>query len=99
MTKPKEQLRADRPTGVGLDQGTMNMVAARSLNGSVSTVRVRNAFLDVDPAHRKMLKLSGTSFVELDGRLLVIGDEALTCANLFNREARRPMAGGILNPG
>jgi hypothetical protein len=60
---------------------------------------VRNAFLDLEPSHKKMLRLSGTSFVELDGRLLVIGDEALSCANLFNRDARRPMAGGILNPG
>jgi hypothetical protein len=99
MTKPKEQTRPESPTGVGIDEGTMNMVSARSVNGSVSTSRVRNAFLDLEPSHKKMLKLSGTSFVELDGRLLVIGDEALTCANLFNREARRPMAGGILNPG
>lgn len=75
------------------------MVSARSVNGSVSTLRVRNAFLDLEPSHKKMLRLSGTSFVELDGRLLVIGDEALSCANLFNRDARRPMAGGILNPG
>lgn len=85
--------------GAGLDVGTMNLVAARKTAQGVTTNRIRDAFLDLEPSHRKMLKLSGTSFVELDGRLLVIGDEALTCANLFNRDARRPMAGGILNPG
>lgn len=85
--------------GVGLDCGTMNFVAARKSGQKVETKRVRDAFLDLDPEHRRMLKLSNTSFAEVDGRLLVIGDEALECANLFNREARRPMSGGILNAG
>jgi len=85
--------------GVGLDCGTMNFVAARRSGQKVETKRVRDAFLDLDPEHRRMLKLSNTSFVELDGRLLVIGDEAMECANLFNREARRPMSGGIMNAG
>jgi hypothetical protein len=90
---------ADVSFGAGLDVGTMNLVAARKTSQGVSTNRIRDAFLDLEPSHKKMLKLSGTSFVELDGRLLVIGDEALTCANLFNRDARRPMAGGIMNSG
>jgi len=85
--------------GVGVDCGTMNLVAARKAPQGVSISRVRDAFLDLEPSHKRMLKLSNTSFVELGDRLLVIGDEALTCANLFNREARRPMSGGILNPG
>ncbi len=89
----------DAPAGAGLDVGTMTIVTARKTAKGISTARVRDAFLDLEPAHKKMLKLSGTSFVELDGRLLVIGDEALSCANLFNRDARRPMAGGIMNPG
>lgn len=86
-------------SGVGLDCGTMNFVAARKSGKKIETKRVRDAFLDLDPDHRRMLKLSNTSFAELDGRLLVIGDEALECANLFNREARRPMSGGIMNAG
>lgn len=85
-------------SGVGLDVGTMNFVAARRSGQKAETKRVRDAFLDLDVSHRRMLKLGNKSFVELDGRLLVIGDEALECANLFNREARRPMAGGLLNP-
>jgi hypothetical protein len=35
----------------------------------------------------------------MDGHLLVIGDEALETANLFDREARRPMSGGIMSSG
>jgi len=84
-------------TGVGLDCGTMNFVAARKSGQKIETKRIRDAFLDLDPEHKRMLKLSNTSFVELDGRLLIIGDEALDCANLFNREPRRPMSGGIMN--
>lgn len=85
--------------GVGLDCGTMNFVAARKIGQKVETTRVRDAFLDLDPAHKKMLKISNTGYVELSGRLLVVGDEALETANLMNKEARRPMSGGILNAG
>jgi len=75
----------------------MNFVAARRSGQKVETKRIRDAFLDLDPEHKRMLKISNTSFVELDGRLLIIGDEAMECANLFNREARRPMSGGVMN--
>lgn len=85
--------------GCSVDCGTMNLVSARKVDQKIETRRIRDAFLDLDPAHKRMLKLSNTSFAELDGRLLVLGDEALACANLFNREARRPMSGGLLNAG
>jgi len=86
--------------GAGLDVGTMNFVAARRNGGkSVKTTRLRNAFLDLPPEHKRMLKLSKTSYMEYDGRLLVIGDEAITTANLFNKEARRPMSAGMISAG
>jgi hypothetical protein len=85
--------------GVGLDIGTMNIVSARRSGGKVETARVRDAFLDLPLENKRMLKLSNASWVEMDGRLLVIGDEALEMANLFSREARRPLSGGILNSG
>lgn len=85
--------------GAALDVGTMNFVAARRSGKAVKTSRVRDAFIDLPVESRRMLKLSNTSFVEMDGRLLVIGDEALDTANLFNREARRPMSGGVIAPG
>lgn len=83
--------------GVGLDCGTMNFVAARRIGQKIETKRVRDAFLDLEQSHKRMLKLSDTSFIEISGKLLVIGDDALECANLLNREARRPMSCGILN--
>lgn len=84
-------------TGVGLDCGTMNFVSARKTNNGIGIKRVRDAFLELEPSNKRMLKLSNTSYVELDGHLLVIGDDALQCANMFNKEARRPMAGGVMN--
>ncbi len=97
MSKSAE--KSSESYGVGLDVGTMNFVSARKTGSKVSTSRIRNAFIDLPPENKRMLKISNTSFVEIDGKLLVVGDEALETANLFNREARRPMAGGIVAAG
>lgn len=86
-------------SGVSLDCGTMNFVSAKKINGKIQIFRIRNAFIDLPIEHKRMLKLSNTSFVELEGKLLVLGDQALDTANLFNREARRPMSAGIIAPG
>jgi hypothetical protein len=99
MSKMDKSEKLVATPGVGLDVGTMNFVSARMFGKSVKTNRVRNAFIDLPVENKRMLKISNTSFVEMDGRLLVIGDEALDTANLFNKEARRPMAGGIVASG
>lgn len=86
--------------GCAIDCGTMNLVGARrASDGSVITTRVRNAFIDLPLEHKRMLKLSNTSFAELDGRLVVVGDSALETANLLNKDARRPMSGGVVAAG
>jgi hypothetical protein len=86
--------------GVSLDLGTMNVVSAREISkGNVKTTRIRDAFIDLPLENKRLLKLSKKSYVEFDGRLLVIGDEALETANLFNREARRPLSKGMIAPG
>lgn len=85
--------------GASVDAGTMNFVGARSSGPNVSFTSVRNAFLDLPIEHKRILRLSKTSFVELAGRLVVVGDEALQTANLLNKDARRPMAGGVISAG
>jgi len=87
--------------GVGLDIGTMNIVSARSKDGGVVTKRVRDAFLDLELAAKRSLKMSKVDYVEreTDGALLVLGDSALTMANLFKREARRPLSRGLIAAG
>lgn len=83
--------------GVGLDIGTMNIVSARRTARGVDTKRVRDAFLDLSAESKKMLKLSNVSYVERDGELLVLGDAALELANMFSREARRPLSAGLVS--
>jgi hypothetical protein len=87
--------------GAALDIGTMNIVCARSAGKKkIETCRVRDAFLDLDSAAKKMLKLSGVNFIDRgeDG-IIVVGDAAMEMANVFGREARRPLSGGLISAG
>lgn len=83
--------------GVGLDLGTMNVIAARRREGKVQFSRIRDAFLDVNKDARDMLKVRQTSFLELGDKVIILGDEAINVASIFNREARRPMARGVIS--
>lgn len=83
--------------GVGLDIGTMNIVAARMGTSNPTTKRIRDAFLDLPIDAKKRLKLSGTPFVEHDGDILILGDQALDLANMFGKEPRRPLSGGLIS--
>lgn len=83
--------------GVGLDIGTMNIVSARQTSGKPKTKRIRDAFLDLPKDSKKMLRLSNVPFFVRDEELLVLGDEALDIANMFGKEARRPLSGGLIS--
>lgn len=86
--------------GVGLDIGTMNIVSARqNLTGQVEVQRIRDAFLDLDIDAKRSLRMSKVDYIEKGGSLIVIGDSALTMANLFKREARRPLSHGVIAAG
>ncbi len=97
MAKSTEELES----GVGLDIGTMNIVSARrTKKGTVVTHRIRDAFLDVDADAEKSLRISKASYGKLDeDTLVIIGDSALNMANLFKREARRPLSRGVISAG
>jgi hypothetical protein len=84
--------------GVGADIGTMNLVSARRTEKGVATKRMRDVFLDLPISVRKRLILAKTSFVERDDEVLLLGDAAMEIANVFGREARRPLAGGLISP-
>jgi len=85
--------------GVGLDVGTMNLVAARRTVDGVETTRMRDVFLDLDLDAKKMLKLTGINFIENEDGIIIVGDAALDTANVFGREARRPLSQGLIAPG
>ncbi len=84
--------------GVGLDVGTMNLVSARKSQKGVKNRRIRDVFLDLPLSAKKMLKLSGTNFIEREDEILIIGDAALETANIFGREPRRPLSAGLVSP-
>lgn len=92
-------MSAETTPGVGLDIGTMNVVSARQKGNRAYFKRVRDAFIDLDIEAKRTLRLSKVSYVERDGQLIVIGDSALNMANLFKREARRPLSKGVIAPG
>lgn len=83
--------------GVGLDVGTMNIVAARRADKGVETKRMRDAFISLPPTQMKMLKLAQTSYVERDGEVLILGDAAMEMANVFGLDPRRPLSGGLVS--
>jgi hypothetical protein len=89
----------DQIPGVGLDMGTMNIVAARRTKDGVVTSRIRDAFLDLPREHRKMLRLSNVNYVEKDEDLIIVGDAAYEMANVFSREVRRPLQAGLVAAG
>jgi hypothetical protein len=92
--------KAQSKPGVGLDIGTMNLVSARHGDGGkVITKRIRDAFLDIEKDDEKRLKLSKTDYIEFGENFLIVGDSALTFANLFKREARRPLSRGVIAAG
>lgn len=92
--------KSDKPTyGVGLDVGTMNIVAARREGGGVKTWRMRDAFIELEPSAKKMLKLSDVNFIEREDGIVIVGDAALETALLFNKEARRPLSAGLISAG
>lgn len=89
----------------GLDIGTSFLVAASkdpsNPEADVQIKSIRDAFLDVekDQATLNMLKMSNTSYIEEKDTLYIIGEPALSVANLLKREARRPLSKGIISPG
>jgi hypothetical protein len=55
--------------------------------------------LDLDLGAKKMLKLSGVNFINREDGIIVVGDAALEMANVFGREARRPLSAGLVSAG
>lgn len=94
----EENVKETTTYGVGLDIGTMNLVSARKTDKGTITKRMRDAFLDLPPEAKKMLKLSKVDYVEREDDVLILGDAALETANIFGKEARRPLVAGLISP-
>jgi hypothetical protein len=93
----RKNMSSEKNLGVGIDIGTMNLVSARRTPKGVETRRIRDAFLDLPSESKKMLRLSGVSYVDRGDEILILGDAAMDTANIFGREARRPLSGGLIS--
>lgn len=89
----------------GLDIGTCYLVCARKdpkdPEADVQVKSVRDAFLDVekDQATLNMLKMSNVSYIEDNDSIYIVGEPALSIANMMKRNARRPLSKGVIAPG
>ena len=93
---------------VGVDVGTGTICVSELGEGKIAHYSAKDAFFKIDPVTimqgsnsmfgERMLKKSGANYIKVDGILHVLGDDAVKFANLFHKEALRPMAKGVLNP-
>lgn len=84
----------------GLDLGTGNIVGAYLEGDAFKYRSFRNIFVPVEktPMVKGMLKKLGAPWVEMEGHIYALGQQALDLAAAFNSAPRRPMAQGVINP-
>ncbi|HEY7411164.1 MAG TPA: hypothetical protein VII13_10505 [Vicinamibacteria bacterium] len=85
---------------LGVDVGTSKVVAARPKGKSVETASQLNAFMVVPWSRvtEKTLSQNEIAYYREGDELVIFGTDTDRFANMFNAEARRPMANGVLNP-
>lgn len=85
---------------VGVDVGTSKVVAAMPRGRGVDAIVQLNAFIPVPYSKftEKIINDNGISYYRNDDELIIYGTATEKFANMFNANARRPMADGLLNP-
>lgn len=90
---------------LGLDVGTCFLVSAtkdvKNEESQVEIKSIRDAFLDIeaDQSVLNMLKMSNVSYVQEKDSIYIVGEPALSVANLMKKEARRPLSKGVIASG
>jgi hypothetical protein len=85
---------------IGLDIGTSRVVTARQINNEFKYDTQLNAFVAIPYAKmtEKVLQKEGVPYAVDGEQILVHGNEAERFADLLDKDIRRPMARGVLNP-
>jgi hypothetical protein len=85
---------------MGLDVGTSKVVAARRKGKEIETAAQLNAFIPVPYSRftETILGQNAISYYRDADELMIYGSATEKFANMFNVNARRPMADGLLNP-
>jgi actin-like ATPase involved in cell morphogenesis len=83
---------------IGLDIGTMNIVAARqNQNNQINTASLRNVFLPVDKQSLGGFNFKDISHAVIDNNLYILSEDAYNFANIFSKEVSRPMSKGMIS--
>ncbi len=86
---------------LGIDVGTSKVVVARRGSKDISCGTQLNAFIPVPYSpvtERTIQQQSDIHYFRDEEELVIFGSATERFANMFNAEARRPMADGLLNP-
>lgn len=91
----------EKQTALGLDAGTSRIVLAKKNGADYSFQSQLNAFVRIPYSKitEGVLKKENVPYTVQGNELVVHGNEAERFADLLGRETRRPMRGGVLNPG
>ena len=86
--------------GKGLDVGTSFICCAEKQGNKIVFRTQRDAFFDIEYSDftKEMLNKSKVNYIQKDEKLYVVGDEAIKFANIFNKNARKPLSKGIISP-
>ncbi len=106
MTEALEQVAKKPETknldthAIGVDIGTSKIVFATKDGDKEQFISQQNAFIAVDYSKftENILKQNEINYNKIDDSLVVYGDGAEILANMLNKETRRPMRQGLLNP-
>ncbi|NQS88668.1 hypothetical protein HQ584_02610 [Patescibacteria group bacterium] len=87
-------------SGKGLDVGTAFIYCAEKQGDKITFRTQRDAFFDIEYSDftKEMLTKSKVNYIQKEEKLYVVGDEAIKFANIFNKNARRPLSKGIISP-
>lgn len=80
---------------IGVDVGTGTLQVARNDLNEVKIMR--NVFLELDKDDISTSDLSDISYIENDGKIFIIGEDAFRLSNIFSREVQRPMESGLIS--
>lgn len=100
VRKTTRKTTENKKLGVGLDVGTGWLCSAGYKGDKVETTPLRDCFYSISPEmfSKSMFNKDQVKYVEHNGKVHIVGEDALTLAKIQNGSALRPLAKGVINP-
>src|SRR3984893_14389279 len=94
------QIETLKTSAIGLDVGTSRIVAARSIGQEIKYDIYLNAFVGIPYSKmtENVLLKEGVPHTVEANEIIVHGNESERFEDLLNKDIRRPMTRGVLNP-